>query len=100
MFRRSYVRPRQELAYNFLMLWFYVTGLAFLVGGEVNSVIEHAADEHGRPEAKAEGSVSGETVSRIIAPFRWRKTRPRARRGAAGPGIGDRYAASRRLGRL
>ena len=26
-----------------LLLWFYVTGLAFLIGGEVNSVIEHAA---------------------------------------------------------
>jgi membrane protein len=25
-----------------LLLWFYVTGFAFLVGGEVNSVIEHA----------------------------------------------------------
>ncbi|HET9405962.1 MAG TPA: YihY/virulence factor BrkB family protein [Candidatus Sulfotelmatobacter sp.] len=38
-----------------LMLWFYVTGFAFLIGGEVNSVIEHAAAEHGHPEAKAEG---------------------------------------------
>ena len=26
-----------------LLLWFYVTGFAFLVGGEVNSIIEHAA---------------------------------------------------------
>ena len=25
-----------------LLLWFYVTGFAFLVGGEVNSIIEHA----------------------------------------------------------
>jgi len=38
-----------------LMLWFYVTGLAFLAGGEINAVIEHAAAEHGHPEAKAEG---------------------------------------------
>ena len=38
-----------------LMLWFYVTGLAFLVGGQVNSTIEHAAAEHGHPEAKAVG---------------------------------------------
>jgi len=36
-----------------LMLWFYVTGLAFLIGGQVNSTIEHAAAEHGHPEAKA-----------------------------------------------
>ena len=25
-----------------LLLWFYVTGFAFLIGGELNCVIEHA----------------------------------------------------------
>ena len=38
-----------------LMLWFYVTGLVFLLGGEVNAAIEHAAAERGHPEAKAPG---------------------------------------------
>jgi membrane protein len=38
-----------------LMLWFYVTGVAFLIGGQINSTIEHAAAEHGHPEAKAVG---------------------------------------------
>ncbi len=38
-----------------LLLWFYVTGLAFLVGGQINSTIEHAAAEHGHPEAKPAG---------------------------------------------
>jgi membrane protein len=38
-----------------LMFWLYVTGLAILIGGEVNSEIEHAAAERGDPNAKAEG---------------------------------------------
>lgn len=38
-----------------LMLWFYVTGLAFLIGGEINATVEHAAAEHGHPEAKPVG---------------------------------------------
>ncbi|MBA3242637.1 MAG: YihY/virulence factor BrkB family protein [Acidobacteria bacterium] len=38
-----------------LMLWFYFTGLAILVGGEINSEIEHAAAESGHPDAKQEG---------------------------------------------
>lgn len=38
-----------------LMLWFYMTGLAFLLGGQINATIEHAAAEHGHVEAKAPG---------------------------------------------
>lgn len=38
-----------------LMLWFYFTGLAILVGGEINSEIEHALAERGVDEAKEEG---------------------------------------------
>jgi membrane protein len=38
-----------------LMLWFYITGLAFLVGAEINAAIEHAAAEHGRADAKLRG---------------------------------------------
>lgn len=38
-----------------LMLWFYITGLAFLVGAEINAEIEHAAAERGRADAKLKG---------------------------------------------
>ncbi len=38
-----------------LLMWFWVTGLAFLIGGEINAEIEHAAAKRGHPEAKAPG---------------------------------------------
>jgi len=38
-----------------LLLWFYVTGLAFLIGAEINSEIEQAAARRGHPEAKLPG---------------------------------------------
>jgi len=37
---------------------FYVTGLAFPVGSEVNAVIEHTAAERGHLEAKEEGRLN------------------------------------------
>jgi len=38
-----------------LLLWLYISGLAILVGGEINSEIENAAAKRGHPEAKEEG---------------------------------------------
>lgn len=38
-----------------LLLWFYLTGAAILVGGKVNALIEHAAAREGAPEAKLPG---------------------------------------------
>ena len=41
-----------------LMLWFYLTGIAILVGGKVNAEIEHAIAETGAPGAKLDGEKS------------------------------------------
>ena len=41
-----------------LMLWLYLTGIALLLGAEVNSEIEHAAARQGEPTAKLPGEVA------------------------------------------
>jgi membrane protein len=38
-----------------LLLWFYFTGAAILIGGEANSEIENAAAQHGHPDASRPG---------------------------------------------
>jgi len=53
-----------------LLLWFYVTGFAFLIGGEINAEIEHAAAERGHPEAKAVGEKALAESSEAAEPRR------------------------------
>lgn len=43
-----------------LMLWFYVTGVAILLGGKMNAEIESAAARAGVPEAKRHGEKDAE----------------------------------------
>lgn len=38
-----------------LMLWFYFTGAAILIGGEINSEVEHEMAKRGAPDAKEKG---------------------------------------------
>ena len=38
-----------------LLLWFYLTGVTILIGGEVNALVEQAAARAGDPEATAAG---------------------------------------------
>lgn len=55
-FFNSYSKTYGSLgAVIILMLWFYVAGLSFLIGSQINATIEHAAAEHGHIEAKAPG---------------------------------------------
>jgi membrane protein len=41
-----------------LMLWFYFTGAAILIGGEINSEIENEVAKRGAPDAKEKGEKS------------------------------------------
>ena len=50
-----------------LMLWFYLTGVTILIGGEVNSIIEQAAAGAGDPEAKAAGEKHPDESARVRA---------------------------------
>ncbi|HKU20799.1 MAG TPA: YihY/virulence factor BrkB family protein [Terriglobales bacterium] len=50
-----------------LLLWFYVTGVAILIGGEVNAEIENAAAKKGVPEAKEKGEKRPGTKERRAA---------------------------------
>lgn len=44
-----------------LLLWFYLTGVAILIGGKINAEIENAAAQIGVPGAKLRGEKTPET---------------------------------------
>jgi membrane protein len=47
-----------------LMLWFYFSGIAILVGGEINSEIENEVAKQGAPDAKEKGEKSPDQKER------------------------------------
>jgi membrane protein len=50
-----------------MMLWFYFTGMAIMIGGEINSEIENAAAEAGAPDAKEKGEKTPDENERKAA---------------------------------
>jgi membrane protein len=55
-FFNSYSKTYGSLgAVIILLYWLFITGLAILIGGEINSEIENAAAKRGHPDAKEEG---------------------------------------------
>lgn len=51
-----------------LMLWLYLSGMAILLGAEVNAEIEHAAARRGAPDAKEAGAQDPEAAGNVL-PF-------------------------------
>jgi membrane protein len=52
-----------------LMLWLYLSGMALLLGAEVNAEIEHAAARRGAPDAKQAGEQVAGTGRGSVVPF-------------------------------
>jgi membrane protein len=52
-----------------LMLWLYLSGMALLLGAEVNSEIEHAAARRGAADAKVEGEQEAPADRGGVVPF-------------------------------
>jgi membrane protein len=64
-----------------LLTWLYLTGLIFILGGEINAILEHAAHEGKAPGARAAGEAPPP---------------PEARPSAASPGASKQRTAARR----
>ena len=81
-----------------LMLWFYFTGLAILVGGEINSEVENEMARRGAPDAKEKGEKApddGKAEAGASAEGTRGKAPAAATQGAAVAGKPDVVAAQK-----
>ncbi|HEX8853374.1 MAG TPA: YhjD/YihY/BrkB family envelope integrity protein, partial [Pyrinomonadaceae bacterium] len=72
-----------------LTLWFYFTGAAILIGGEINSEIEHEMALQGEPDAKEKGEKSPNEKEASGG------VKPEARDGGTARGKGDQQDLAR-----
>jgi membrane protein len=68
-----------------LMLWFFFTGTAILVGGEINSEIENELARQGAPDAKEKGEKAPGQKERAGAPSGGLSRNEEGQRGASRP---------------
>ena len=80
-----------------LMTWFFISGFIFLMGGEINAILEHASDE--RQGARARAPRAKRRRRPRSARARCRSAPPTApppaERAATGTSVDDRRAAER-----
>ena len=85
-----------------LMLWFYFTGVAILVGGEMNSEIENEMAKQGAPDAKEKGEKAPDAGKDSGAKSRDSSARPAnaARAGSSTPARTHARASRGRVTRM
>ncbi len=87
-----------------LMLWFYFTGAAILVGGEMNSEIENEMAKQGAPDAKEKGQKAPDSKKDSGAKSKDSKGRaasaPSARNASSTPARTNAHAARGRVTRV
>src|SRR5215213_9071472 len=77
-----------------LMLWFYFTGTAILVGGEINSEIENAMAKQGAPGAKEKGEKAPGQKERVGKDNAAGEGRRGEARDSGGQGVKGRASSS------
>jgi hypothetical protein len=83
-----------------LMLWFYFTGAAILVGGEINSEIENEMAKQGAPDAKEKGEKSPGGAAQGKEGKEGKESKEARRNTGAKPSTGERPRVRAAQGRV